>query len=89
MAEASLFIVCARLVWAFDLRALKDKTTGKPILPDIANEEQTWTEGILSLPKTFPVIFIPRSQAKSDIMKARYAEIQTQWDAMGYPRDTR
>ena len=89
MAGASLFIVCSRLLWAFDLRPLKDNATGRPILPDPEDEEQTWTDGILSLPKTFPAVFVRRSDAKADLLKTRYREIQTQWDDMGYPRDER
>ena len=78
--------MCSRLLWAFDL---KDAVTGRAILLDIDDEEQAWTDGVLSQPKSFPVMFVPRSNAKADALKARYVEIQAQWEAMGYPKDSR
>jgi hypothetical protein len=35
LAENSLFILTARLLWAFDVRAPMDKITGKPLKYDI------------------------------------------------------
>ena len=89
IAEDSLFIVCARMLWAFDFQPSRDGTTGSPLIPDILDEEGTWTEGLISLPRIFPVNFVPRSEATADIIRKRYAEVQSEWEALGFASDSR
>ncbi|KAF8067838.1 cytochrome P450 [Lyophyllum atratum] len=83
LAEASLFIVLARLVWAIDFHAPTDPTTGAPVIPDIADEEATWSEGILSAPKMFRVGFRPRSEGRRMIVERTYEDTQREWPGMG------
>ena len=66
-----------------------DQRTGNPIIPDINDEEGTWTEGFISLPRIFPVKFVPRSEVKAEMMRRRYEEVQAQWEVAGFERDCR
>lgn len=81
--------MCARLLWAFDLCPLIDAATGVPLVPDVAREEETWTDGFISLPRTFPVRFVPRDEGKARLIRRRYDEIQSEWRALGFAADER
>ncbi|ESK96519.1 cytochrome p450 [Moniliophthora roreri MCA 2997] len=89
IAQASFFIVLSRIVWAFDLQTPSDPKTGKPVVPDINNEQATYTDGFLSFPKTFPVAFIPRSEKKAQIIRKAFEEAQDQWEYLGLEKDSR
>ena len=77
------------MLWAYDFRPLVDKKTGQPIIPDIMDEERTWTEGFISLPKAFPMEFVPRSEARAATIRKKYDELQGEWEALGFAPDSR
>ena len=70
VAERSLFLGIARLLWAFDIEKAVD-TEGKPIWPDASE----LTEGGLVQPKSFPASIRPRSEEKADA-------VRREWEAM-------
>ena len=84
MAEASLFIVLARIVWGLDFHS------ESPSLPDMNDDSETgtWTDGFVSLPRPFGVAFAPRA-GREEIMKLAYDDAQREWEIMGLPVDVR
>ena len=82
IAEASIFIVLARILWAFELHA--------PKLPDPADETaaHTWGSGFVCLPELFGVAFSAR-EGRREIIKAAYEAAQIAWAEMGMEEDVR
>lgn len=73
LARNSIFLVIARLLWAFDIvPALTKGPDPKPILPDPFN----YTNGFNSRPVPFPARFVPRSQRVVDTIRAEYEGAQ-------------
>ncbi|KIW12380.1 hypothetical protein PV08_09657 [Exophiala spinifera] len=66
LAENSLLILTARLLWAFDVLPAVDKVTGQPVQYDVWNYTPTRLFG----PKPFPVAFRVRSEEKEKIILA-------------------
>lgn len=58
-------------------------------MPDINDEEATFTSGFVSVPKIFPVEFKPRSAVREQMVKRAFAEAQSAWDTLGLERDQR
>nr|BAK09499.1 cytochrome P450 [Postia placenta] len=86
LAEASVFIVLARLVWGVDFYAPADSHTGMPILPDV-KDEASWTDGLVSAPKIFSVGFKPQSEKHAEVIRRSYVDVQAEWEALGQPVD--
>ncbi|ESK96459.1 cytochrome p450 [Moniliophthora roreri MCA 2997] len=89
IAEASLFLVLSRIIWAFDLQVPKDPKTGNPIIPDINDEDATYTDGFVSVPKAYPLAFIPRSEKKAQIVRKAFEQAQEEWEYLGLDTDDR
>ncbi|KAJ7579229.1 cytochrome P450 [Mycena floridula] len=89
IAENSLFITLARIIWAFDIQAPRDPNTGIPMVPDIADEERTFTEGFVSTPYPFGVEWRPRSAKHAELIRKAYEDTQAVWSAMGLKPDER
>ncbi|KAF8625938.1 hypothetical protein AX17_006664 [Amanita inopinata Kibby_2008] len=47
IAEASLFISLSRLIWGVEFEAPKDPKTGVPQIPDVGDEEGTFSDGFV------------------------------------------
>lgn len=89
IAEASLFIVLSRLVWGIDFQAPTDPKTGKVIIPDIADDDATYTDGFVSIPKPYGVTFKARSEAQERIIRRAFVEAQDAWKDQGMVVDER
>src|SRR5690606_26576989 len=68
VADRSLFLVIARLMWAFDISKVVDGD-GKEITPD----QDDLVGGFLKQPRTFPVRITPRT-------KSRAAKVHEAWE---------
>ncbi|OSX61377.1 hypothetical protein POSPLADRAFT_1057133 [Postia placenta MAD-698-R-SB12] len=88
VSEASMFIVLSRLIWAFDFYAASDPQTGKAKLPNVNNVD-TFTDGLVTAPKIYPVGFKPRSEKHAEMIKASYRDVQNDWQSMGLAGDER
>ncbi|KAG7086431.1 hypothetical protein E1B28_002385 [Marasmius oreades] len=88
IAEASLFIVLSRILWAFNLKTRKDSVTGADILPDM-NDESSFTDGFVSIPKIYPLAFIPRTEKKAAMIRKAFTDAQDQWELLGMDPDER
>ena len=71
IADASLFLGMARLLWAFDVRRAVDAATGREVVPDPAR----LTEGFLVQPLPFAADIAPRSEHKA-------RRVREEWDKM-------
>jgi hypothetical protein len=89
IAEASFFIVLSRLIWAIDFQAPIDPITGRRKVPDINDEEATWSSGFVSVPKIYPVSFKARSPGRAELVQRAFDEAQPAWDTLGLDRDER
>ncbi|KAF9445128.1 cytochrome P450 [Macrolepiota fuliginosa MF-IS2] len=87
IAEASLFIVLARIMWGIDFVLPKDKA-GKPIVPDIS-DEKTFSDGFVSTPYIYKLGFRPRSEKHRMIIEQSYEDSQAQWQVLGLKTDER
>lgn len=83
MAEASLFIVLARVLWGLDLTCPVDR------VPDPDDEERTWSEGFVAVPNIFPVAFKVRSEKHAEIIRRAYEDVQREWQVLGLEVDER
>ncbi|KAH9829079.1 cytochrome P450 [Rhodofomes roseus] len=83
MAEASLFIVLTRLLWGLDISCPPAR------LPDPNDEETTWTDGFIPVPKIFPAAFRVRSEAHAEVIRNVYADVQREWQVLGLAVDER
>ncbi|KAF8813062.1 hypothetical protein BYT27DRAFT_7046249, partial [Phlegmacium glaucopus] len=78
--EAAFFIVLSRLIWALDLTAPIDPATRRAKVPDINNEEATYTSGFVSVLHIFPASFKPRSPGREEQVRRAFREVQSAWD---------
>ena len=85
-AEASIFIVCSRIIWGLDFIPPVD-ATGKPIIPDYMNEYETYSDGLVCIPHTFNLSWKPRDPARAALMEEAYQEAQAEWQARGLELD--
>ena len=81
--------MCSRLVWGMDFKVMTDKATGKPILPDPADETGSWSEGFISSPYAFPVGWKARDAQRVAVINAMYEEAQEEWRTRGMRVDER
>ncbi|KAH6651347.1 cytochrome P450 [Chaetomium tenue] len=64
VAERSLFLGVARMLWALDIKPATDPVTGKVVLPD----QEKLTQGFVCQPVEFPVAITPRSEARRQMV---------------------
>ncbi|RAO70690.1 uncharacterized protein BHQ10_006702 [Talaromyces amestolkiae] len=78
LAENSLDINVAKLVWAFDIRAGTDPVTGRPISSNEINVdiETQWTDGFLIAPKPFPITLRVRSNKHREVLQQEMDQAQ-------------
>ena len=71
IAERSLFLAIARLLWTFDFHRARD-VNDREIVPD-ADE---LTEGMFVMPKAFPARIVPRDTQKIARVKAEWSKME-------------
>ena len=71
VAERSLFLGVARILWAFHIEPASDEN-GKPIIPD----HNKLTQGFVCMPEEFPAKITPRSQVRADKVAQEWEEAQ-------------
>lgn len=76
IADRSLFLALARILWAFDLTRAVDPETLLEIVPD----KDELVEGVMSLPKPFQANIVPRSSDKAHSVRQAWAEVSTVLD---------
>ncbi|KAJ8118527.1 hypothetical protein OPT61_g506 [Boeremia exigua] len=71
IAERSLFLAIARLLWAFDFEKARD-ADGNEIIPDAGD----LTEGLLVQPKPFPAKITPRNVGRAQQLQAEWKQME-------------
>ena len=71
IAERSLFLAMARMLWAFNFDKAVDDN-GNPITPDINN----LTQGLFVLPEPFQSVIIPRSEKHAEMIRDAWSECE-------------
>lgn len=69
IARNSLFLLLARLLWAFDIKHAVDKKTGQRIEVD----DMAFGSGFVSKPNHFPAVFEPRSSRHREVVANEWA----------------
>jgi cytochrome P450 len=72
VAEASLFLGMARMLWAFDIKPVINPATGEAILPD----PERLTQGIMAMPEEFEVEIVPRDQSRANLIEKEWKEAE-------------
>lgn len=72
VAENSLFIVLAKLVWLFDILPARDEAGRHPLPVDVSDDG--FEDGANTVPKPFRVRFVPRSAARAERMRQEWEE---------------
>lgn len=71
IADRSMFLAIARMLWAFNLEKAVD-AEGREITPD----QDALTQGLLVQPVAFPAKISPRTEKHADIVRAAWEEAQ-------------
>jgi cytochrome P450 len=71
VAERSLYLGVARMLWAFDIEPMVD-AAGNEILPD----QEKLTQGFVCMPEEFQVKITPRSQARAEVVRREWKEAE-------------
>ncbi|KZT67952.1 hypothetical protein DAEQUDRAFT_672247, partial [Daedalea quercina L-15889] len=89
LLKLSLFITLSRLIWGIDFSAPLDPKPQRPVVPDIANEEATWSKGFVSAPYPFEVKFAARSATHTELICSSFNAVQSEWRRMRLDVDER
>jgi cytochrome P450 len=80
LAEASVLLVAARLLWAFDIVPdCDDKGEPLPVTDDVVN---AYEHRVIASPKTFPVNFRLRSEERGKVIEDSFNQALTVWNSM-------
>lgn len=82
LAEGSVLLLAARLLWAFDITAAKD--VHGAALPVTSDPATAYENSIISNPKVFPVAFKPRSKKREQAIRHAYQDALTLWEDMQF-----
>ena len=88
LAEGSIFMACARIIWGLDLTSPAHPTTGEPTLPGL-NDEKLWTSDPMIVPKIFPVVWQARNTQREEVIKRAFEDAQREWQLLGLEQDAR
>ncbi|CAK7218963.1 hypothetical protein SEUCBS140593_003732 [Sporothrix eucalyptigena] len=73
LAENSLYITLAKILWAFKIEPPLDEN-GMTLPMDVSDD--AYEEGVNTLPKPYKVRFTPRSQKRLDVLKEEWGRAQ-------------
>jgi cytochrome P450 len=71
VADTSLFLGIARLLWGFNIRPMKD-LDGNDIIPDT----NQYTQGIVCMPAEYQADIRPRSDKRAEIIRKEWREAE-------------
>ncbi|KAF2852521.1 cytochrome P450 [Plenodomus tracheiphilus IPT5] len=79
IAERSLFLAIARVLWAFDVVPFVEEEGGRDGVPRMGD----LTEGLLVQPKPFKARFVPRSRERVDVLRREWEGVEGLLDEEG------
>ena len=59
------------------------------MIPDLEDEQGTWSNETINMPKIFPVVWKARDEGRAEIVRRGYEDAQREWELMGLERDVR
>ena len=59
------------------------------MLPDIDDEEGSWSNETINAPKIFPLIWKARDEKRAEIIRQSFEEAQREWQMLGLEPDIR
>ncbi|KAF2035272.1 putative cytochrome P450 [Setomelanomma holmii] len=78
LADRSIFLVIARMLWAFDIKPKLD-SNGEAMLP----KQDQFVEGMAVHPKKFDVEIVPKSEKRRAFVEKMWAEASNELDGEG------
>jgi cytochrome P450 len=79
IADRSMFLAIARILWAFDLGKAIDPDTGSKITPDIND----MVDGAMAMPSPFPARITPRNAQRAKAVRQEWLQASRQLDGRG------
>lgn len=79
-AENSLFILSARLLWAFDVSSPKDPVTGA----NMPNNVWAYPHGISTDPLPYKATITVRDEHRAQLIETSWAEAEKDWVISGH-----
>ncbi|KZP29027.1 cytochrome P450 [Athelia psychrophila] len=86
VAEASIFIALARIIWGLDFQPPINPTTGKELIPDMTDETM-FNDGFVVGPRACSVGFRARSDGHEALIRGAFEDAQAGFEVMGLARD--
>ena len=83
LAENSLFMLCAKFLWAFEPKPPLDET-GTEVIPDISDD--AYEPGTTTLPKPFRCRLVPWNDTVVEVLKREWSEARVQGFELGNRR---
>ncbi|KAE9571969.1 hypothetical protein CGMCC3_g12007 [Colletotrichum fructicola] len=80
LAENSLFVTLAKVLWAFKIEPALDPS-GNQIPVDLSDD--AYEPGVNTLPKPFKARFVPRNTRRAEVLKAEWAQAQKEGFYLG------
>ncbi|KAJ9615413.1 hypothetical protein H2200_001488 [Cladophialophora chaetospira] len=81
VAEASLNLLVARILWAFDVLPAKD-AADKDIQADF-DPKTRYHNNVVGTPRPFPIRLVPRSISKVELIKKEHQDALEIWASLG------
>ncbi|GME27166.1 cytochrome p450 [Neofusicoccum parvum] len=75
IAERSLFLGIARILWGFDIKPVIDEATGEPKPP----EQDRLVGGLVMMPDKYEADIKPRSERHAEIMREAWTDIKREF----------
>lgn len=81
LAENSLLLVVARLLWAFNIEQSVNCDGSRQLLT--ADPLEDYDNSIIMSPKPFPIVFKVRDKERAAVINSSYSNALQQWEEMG------
>ncbi|KAK1222177.1 hypothetical protein PQX77_014997 [Marasmius sp. AFHP31] len=88
IAETSIFMVVARILWGIEMRGPRNSRTGAVQLLDPWKED-SYSTGAVTNAVPFNVVFEPRSSQHKEGIENAFRDAQDQWELLGLRKDER
>ncbi|KAF3025776.1 hypothetical protein E8E14_014521 [Neopestalotiopsis sp. 37M] len=72
IADRSLFLAVARLLWAFQFKRAIDESTGLEIVPDM----EDLAEGVMMFPRPFKTDLRPRTEQRAECLRKEWKKME-------------
>ncbi|KAK5034186.1 hypothetical protein LTS07_003106 [Exophiala sideris] len=78
LAERSVMLVAARILWAFEIEPARDAEGN--IVPVTADFDKAYDHSVVASPKPFPVSFKVRSEKRKQVILESFRDAESTWE---------